>query len=126
MEAIGTPDVEELVRISNETNGRTICDRATVAAGVRDRLLGLLGRRSLEPGEGLLLRTTAVVHTVGMSMSIDVIGLDRSGQVIGIRAHLKPGRIAFFGWKTRSILELPAGQSTRMQVSLGDRFAFLG
>ena len=110
--------------IENEANGSTICDRARLAASVRDRLIGLLGRHRFEPGEGLLLRSTQAVHTVGMSISIDAIGLDKYGRVLGIRAYLKPGRVVFFGWRTRSILELPAGQSTRMKVSVGDRFAF--
>ena len=110
--------------IENETNGRTVCDRAKLAVSLRERLLGLLGTYSFEPGEGLLLQLTSAVHTVGMSISIDVIGLDRSDRVTGIYAHMKPGRFAFPGWKTRSILELPAGQSKRASVSVGDKLTF--
>jgi uncharacterized membrane protein (UPF0127 family) len=122
--ALRTSTSRGSLRIENETKDRTVCDRALLATSMRQRLFGLLGKRSLDPGEGLLLRLTSAVHTVGMSMSIDVVGLDRSGRVTAIYAHLKPGRIAVPGWKTRSILELPAGQSERALICVGDSLAF--
>ena len=115
-----------IMLIENETNGKMVCERAKLAASIRERLFGLIGRHSFEPGEGLLFRLTSAVHTVGMSISIDVIGLDHSGRVTAIYPHLKPGRFAFPVWTTRSILELPAGQSERASISIGDRLAFYG
>lgn len=116
---------ERSMLVRNESNGRTICDRATLTGNLWERIVGLLGRPDLELGEGMLFRSTTAVHTVGMSVRIDVIGLDRHDCVTGIFADLKPGRVAFPGWRTRSILELPAGQTARTEVKVGDHLRFV-
>jgi uncharacterized membrane protein (UPF0127 family) len=46
----------EAKRIVNLTRGNTVCERALVADRPLTRMQGLLGRRSLAAGEGLLLR----------------------------------------------------------------------
>lgn len=98
-----------------------ICDRTMLAASVRTRLIGLLGRRSFEPGEGLLLRPSAAVHTFGMAFSIDVVALGKDDRVVKIRADLGPARAALFPWRTKSVLELPAGECGRCLVRVGDQ-----
>lgn len=84
-----------------------------------------MGRTFLEPGEGMLFRSTTVVHTMGMSVSIDVIGLDSRDRVTGVITDVKPGRMAFPGWRTRCVLELPTGQSARTDVKVGDRLEYV-
>jgi uncharacterized membrane protein (UPF0127 family) len=81
---------------------------------------GLLGRRELPRGEGVLLRPATSVHTWFMRFPIDVVFLDRELQVQKIVTGLGPWRIAF-GRGTRAVLELAAGECERRGLRPGDR-----
>src|SRR5215207_4523882 len=63
-----------------------------VADTRRTRMKGLLGRRSLEPGEGLLLQPAGSVHTAFMRFAIDVVFLDRDLRVLRVAASVRPWR----------------------------------
>jgi uncharacterized membrane protein (UPF0127 family) len=81
---------------------------------------GLLGRRALPSGEGLLLRPAGSVHTAFMRFPIDVVFLDTDGAVVGIAPELRPWRAA--GRRgARAVLELPAGECERRGLRTGDR-----
>jgi uncharacterized protein len=101
-------------------DGTIVCERCTVADNPLRRMRGLLGRDGLESGEGLLLRPASAVHTYFMRFPIDVVFLDRSLVVVGIADSVDP-------WKARSrkgakaVLELPAGESERRGLAVGDR-----
>ncbi len=97
-----------------------ICEHCELADSPLPRLRGLLGRRCLEPGEGLMLRPAAAVHTAFMRFSIDVVFLDRAGRVVGIRAGLRPWSGAARRG-TYAVLELAAGESQRRGLQLGER-----
>ena len=101
-------------------DGTIVCERCTVADNPLRRMRGLLGRDGLESGEGLLLRPASAVHTYFMRFPIDIVFLDRSLVVVGIADGVDP-------WKARSrkgakaVLELPAGESERRGLAVGDR-----
>lgn len=84
------------------------------------RMKGLLGRRSLPAGEGLLIRPAPSIHTFFMRFPIDVVFLSRAGEVMKIAADVGP-------WRTRScrrayaVLELAAGEAERRGIATGDR-----
>jgi uncharacterized membrane protein (UPF0127 family) len=83
---------------------------------------GLLGRRDLPRGEGILLRPAASVHTFFMRFPIDVVFLDRDDVVVGIEPHLRPWRTA--GRRgAKAVLELAAGESERRGLVVGDALA---
>jgi uncharacterized membrane protein (UPF0127 family) len=81
---------------------------------------GLLGRRQLPSGEGLLLRPASSVHTAFMRFPIDAVFLDRDGRVVKIARDLRPWKTAM-GRKARAVLELPAGESERCGIEVGER-----
>jgi uncharacterized membrane protein (UPF0127 family) len=83
---------------------------------------GLLGRRSLDSDEGILLRPAGSVHTFFMRFAIDVLFLDRDLVVVGIEPELRPWRTA--GRRgAKSVVELAAGECARRGVVVGDRLA---
>jgi hypothetical protein len=90
------------------------------------RMKGLLGRSKEEflPGRGLWLVPANSIHTVGMSFPIDVAYLDKTGRVIRLYHSLPPFRVAAIKFKTRSILELPAGTLARTRTEVGDILEF--
>ncbi len=101
-------------------DGTPVCERCVVADGPVARMRGLLGRRELPPGEGILLRPAGSVHTFFMRFPIDVVWLDRDLRVTSIRPHLVPWRMAF-GPRAKAALELTAGESERRGLSTGDQ-----
>lgn len=84
---------------------------------------GLLGRKSLEPGAGLLITRTSSIHTLFMAFSIDAVFLDRDLRVRSVAANVRPFRLAWrFG--SRHVLELPAGESARAGITNGSRLSW--
>jgi uncharacterized protein len=108
---------ELVVRLEN---GEVVCDACLLADTVPTRMRGLMGRRALEPGSGLLLRPAPSVHTFFMRFAIDVAFLDREGRVLKVVPELRPWRVA--GCRgARQVLELAAGEAGRRGVGPGDR-----
>jgi uncharacterized protein len=100
--------------------GRDSRVRAFKASSLVARLFGLLGRRALAEGEALWLTPCNSVHTLGMSYPIDVVYLDKSDRVIGIRHALAPRRVSA-ARRARSVLELPARSAERLGLAPGVR-----
>jgi uncharacterized membrane protein (UPF0127 family) len=104
-------------------DGRVVCERCIVADRARYRMRGLLGRRRLQPGEGMVLRPAWNVHTAFMRFPIDVVFLDADQVVLRIEAELAP-------WRTvscrgaREVVELAAGECARRGLEVGDRVAW--
>ena len=97
------------VRAENTARGTTLGTKIGLADRWWLRLRGLLGRRGLEPGEGLILHPCRAVHMAGMKFPLDVAFLDRQGSVVAMYHSLAPGRRT--GWHSPAVqaLELPAG-----------------
>jgi uncharacterized protein len=88
--------------------GVVVCARCELAHTPARRLRGLLGRRSLAPGAGLLLHPASSIHTCFMRFAIDAVFLDGNGRVLRVAAELPPWRFASQRGAC-SVLELPAG-----------------
>ena len=108
--------------VVNSSSGSVVCDRAVIADRALRRMRGLLGRRSLETGEGLLLRPAPAIHTAFMRFPIDAVFLDADLQVVRVVDELPAWRIA--GERGASaVLELAAGDAVRRGISIGDRLS---
>jgi uncharacterized membrane protein (UPF0127 family) len=114
-----------LVTVINQTRGEVLCDRVEVANTSMRRLFGLLGRRGLDCGQGLWIKPSSGVHTMGMMFPIDVVGLDRKGTVIKLWRDLVPFRVTSVSLKLQSVIELPAGQIHESGLQLGDTLTFI-
>jgi hypothetical protein len=101
-------------------DGTVVCKRCVLAEHPLSRMKGLLGRRSLPAGEGLLLRPASAVHTLFMRFPIDLVFLSREHDVVAVVAEVRPWRAA---WRrgARAVLELPAGEAGRRRLRAGDR-----
>jgi uncharacterized membrane protein (UPF0127 family) len=97
-----------------------VCERCAVADRMLARMRGLLGHKDFPAGDGILLRPCPSVHTLFMRFPIDVVFLDREGEVLKIVENLKPWRTAG-ARRAHSALELPAGEAARVGVAVGDR-----
>ena len=100
-----------------------ICERCEVADRYFARMRGLLGRKGLEPGCGMLLTPEPSVHMFFMRFPIDVVFLDREHKVVGVRHELRPWQVA--GARgAHSALELPAGTAASAGIAEGDVLVF--
>jgi uncharacterized protein len=105
--------------VSSRLSGAVLCERCVVADRPLARLRGLLGRKRLEPDEGLLVRPAGAVHTCFMRFAIDAVFLDSELRVVGVVPDLPPWRAAARR-RARAVLELPAGECRRRGIEVGD------
>ena len=108
------------VRALTRADGKVVCERCTVAHRMWPRMRGLLRKRGLDSGEGLLIRPAPSIHTFFMRFPIDVVFLSRQGEVLKVAERVPP-------WRARScrhsyaVLELAAGEAGRRGIAVGDR-----
>jgi uncharacterized membrane protein (UPF0127 family) len=107
--------------IIDATNSRNVCSCAVLANTFLSRLVGLLGKRELPEGAGLLIRPSSGVHTFGMSFPIDIVSLDKQNRVIGLFEKTGPWKVSGVSLRTHSVLELPPGRIRQCGVSIGDQ-----
>lgn len=104
-------------------DGRIVCERVVVADRAHRRMRGLLGRKYLRRGEGMVLRPGWSIHTAFMRFPIDAVFLDADQVVIRIEHEIGP-------WRTvscrgaREVVELAAGECRRRGLEVGDRVAW--
>lgn len=97
----------------DRTTGAVLAARAARADRFLPRLVGLLGRRALAEGEGLLLVPCSSIHTLGMRFPIDVLFLGPEGNVLRALHGVPPWRVPAPVPGARMVLELPAGTLAR-------------
>lgn len=90
-------------------DGRLVGERVRIARSPQARLRGLIGHRTLDAGQGLLLRPCNGIHTWGMRFPIDVLFLDGSGRVLRVKPGLPPRQVVPWVRGSKQVLELPDG-----------------
>jgi uncharacterized protein len=113
----------ETVAVLNTTRNTVLGEQIRVAGTSLRRLVGLLGKRGLEPGTGLLIIPSQAIHTVAMRFAIDVVFVDRNWRVIHLRPGMVPFRMTGLHWKARSVLELPSGVIAQTSTVVGDQLS---
>jgi uncharacterized membrane protein (UPF0127 family) len=110
----------------NATRASTVAERVEVAGTLWTRFMGLMGRHSIAPGDGLWLTGSNGIHMFFMRVPIDAIflgrpGLDGARAVMAVRASLAPwtGLVPFVRG-AESVLELPAGTVEASGTLVGD------
>ena len=109
----------EFVKLARP-DGRVVCERCLLATRPLQRMRGLLGRRQLPEGEGILLRPAGSVHTFFMRFPIDAVFLDREQVVLRVEPDVRPWR-AVGQRRAHAVLELPAGEAERREVEVGQK-----
>jgi uncharacterized membrane protein (UPF0127 family) len=101
-------------------DGTVVCERCLLAETALTRMRGLLGRRELPQGEGILLKPASSVHMAFMRFPIDAVFLDRDLRVVKVSQNLLPWHAA--GARgSKAVLEIAAGEAGRRGISVGDR-----
>lgn len=125
------------VQIYNSTKSTILTSDATIADTFITRLIGLLNRKSLKEGEGLIIPGCNNIHTFFMRFALDVIflktqmGTDKitderrlsEASVVKTVSCLKPFRLSCCP-DADSVLELPSGTIAKTKTQAGDCIEF--
>ena len=103
-------------------DGTVVCGRCVVASSPWRRMRGLLGRRELGTGEGILLRPASAIHCWFMRFAIDAVFLDEDLVVLKVTPDVQPWRMRSHRG-AKAVLEVGAGEAARRGVEVGDRLA---
>ncbi len=98
-----------------------LAERARIADGFFDRLVGLLKTENFVLGDGLFIVPCSQIHMFGMKYAIDVIFVDRQGVVVGLVESIAPGQMSKLFSKAHGCLELPSGVIRDTGTSVGDQ-----
>ncbi|HLX42844.1 MAG TPA: DUF192 domain-containing protein [Bryobacteraceae bacterium] len=111
------------LRVTNQSRGQVLADRADIADTSAKRRTGLLKHTGLEPGEGLWIAPCEGVHTFGMKFAIDVLFLNKKKKILKVRPNMVRRRMAL-SLRAHSVLELPAGTIEATGTAKGDQLEF--
>jgi uncharacterized protein len=105
-----------LVRVVNRTRGEVLAERAELANSYWTRFWGLMGRRELAAGAGLVLQPGGGIHMWFMRIPLDVVHVDKNDRMTHVLRAIKPWRFGplFVGGKLA--IELPIGTAANTQV----------
>jgi uncharacterized membrane protein (UPF0127 family) len=107
--------------VTNVTRGEPLASRSDRADNPLSRGLGLIPRKSLETGEGLIIDPCKSIVMFFMRFSLDVVFVDGEGEVCHLIEDIKPWRTSRIVPRSRYVVELPAGTIARTGTQLGDR-----
>ncbi len=81
-----------------------------------ERSKGLIWQEKLFP---VMFHTRFGIHTFGMKHPIDVLVLNHN-KIVKFQKSLKPNNVFFWNPKYNSVLELPAGTISKLEVKVGE------
>lgn len=111
-----------LTIVNRSRHDSVVCARTEVADNAWKRLRGLLGRSGLSEGQGMLFRGESSIHSAFMRFRFDAVFMDRELRVVGLAEDIPPWR-ARAARGARNILELRAGEISRIGLAIGDQLA---
>jgi len=109
------------VKIINITKGTVVADNAVIASTFFKRLKGLLGRKSIEKGEALIIQSCNSIHSFFMRFPIDVLFVNKTDKVVAVTNSFAPFRISKIYFTASYVIELPAGSIKATSTSVGDK-----
>ncbi|HWP97454.1 MAG TPA: DUF192 domain-containing protein [Syntrophomonadaceae bacterium] len=112
-------------KVVNQENGQILMDSGKWADTFLTRLKGLLRCKYLAPGDGLIIEPCNMVHSLGMSIPIDVLFVSRDHEILHIIDTMRPNRFSPCIKQARYVVELPAGQVHTTETRVGHRLSFL-
>ena len=92
-----------------------------VADSFCTRLRGLMGRKSLAEGNGLLIAPCSSIHMCFMRFAIDAIYIDKDYRVLKVVKGLRPWIGISMCSNAWAVIELSAGTSSKNRVKVGDQ-----
>jgi uncharacterized membrane protein (UPF0127 family) len=111
-------------RAVHERTGKVLAEDLIVPRTFAGRGVGLMFRRTLEPGRGMWINPCegGSITMIFMRFAIDVVFLDSRERVKKVVENLPPWwGVVWFVWGARSAIELPAGSTAAFGLQRGDQ-----
>jgi uncharacterized membrane protein (UPF0127 family) len=108
------------MQIFNKTRRKPLMTHGKIADTFWSRGVGLLNRKSLDEGEGLIIIPNNSVHCFFMRFTIDVIFVSKEQRIVHMYPNMRPWRVSKIVGKAHYTIELPAGTIERTGTSVGD------
>lgn len=103
-------------------NNKLIASNIKVADSFFNRLVGLLGRKSIDVNDGLLLINCSSIHCLFMKFTIDAVYLSKDMKVL-YKETIKPWKIGKIVKNCAHVLELSEGAAK--DILIGDYIALI-
>ena len=121
------------MRITNKTKNRVLAN-AEVASSIWSKTRGLMFRKSLPRGSGLLMdfkgEARPGIWMLFMRFPIDLVFIDKKTRVVDIKENIRPLTFSPRTWRVyypkrpaRYVLEIPAGTVKRTGTGIGHRLS---
>jgi len=112
------------MKLVNETNGVLLAVRVYTAGSFTGRLIGLMMKKNMPRGSGLILKPCNSIHTFFMRFGIDAVFINKQGVVVKVMENLPACKFCAPVKGAHSVIELPAG-TTRGMVLPGNRLVLI-
>lgn len=109
-----------MARVINRARGTVLAEQAEAARTWWTRGKGLLGRKGLPSGGGLIIEPCSSIHTWFMAFPIDVAFVAADGRVVRTAPALAPWRFGPLARGVRYVVELPSGALAASGTVPGD------
>lgn len=107
--------------VQKVSDKKIIANRVVLADTAVSRMVGLLNRKTLKEGEGLIITQCRSIHMFFMKFPIDVIFIDKSGCVVGCVENIKPFQLSKIYFCADRAIELSSGVIAKSNVQLKDK-----
>ena len=109
-------------RAVHERSGKVLAEELEMATNMASLFMGLMFRRTLDPGRGLWLVPCNGIHMMFMRFPIDAVFLDRKERVKKVYRKLPPWYgVVWLVLGAHSVLELPSGSTEAIDLRQGDQ-----
>lgn len=108
--------------VRNADRNTMLATHARLYSSFAQRFMGLMMRKSVEPGGGILLTKSSSIHSFFMRFRFDAVFIDDSGRVTKVATAMRPWWATFGGKGGKHTLELPAHAADGTQR--GDQLLF--
>ena len=112
------------MKIYNSKQNKLIFGDIKIADNLFTRTIGLISKKSLDDGEGLLIKPCCSIHTFFMKFNIDVVFLDSKNQILAIYENVTPFKVLPIHITACYVLELKAGEISKSGLGVGDEIFF--
>lgn len=110
--------------VRNADRGTTVATQASLASSFVARFLGLMMRKGIPEGGGILLTSSSSIHSFFMRFRFDALYIGSDNRVVKVVPAMAPWRISFGGKGAKHTLELAAGAAAASGTQAGDRLLF--
>jgi uncharacterized membrane protein (UPF0127 family) len=114
----------KMFSVRNADRGTMLATNAKLASSYWARFWGLMLKKGVPDGGGILLTKSNSIHSFFMRFRFDAIFLDKDDRVVKIVPAMRQWWVAFGGKGAKDTLELPAGVAARTNTQPGDQLVF--